>query len=79
MDIRDRLIERLGAWFEQVGKKKAATYKSHYATILNWDRRDQGENKGQFKTRTRATLDAIDDLERLSGPPQKQIAKASDG
>lgn len=34
----DNLIERLSAYIESTGKK----YKSHYATLLNWDRRDRG-------------------------------------
>lgn len=39
----DNLIERLSAYIESTGKK----YKSHYATLLNWDRRDRG---GKQKT-----------------------------
>lgn len=76
MSKRNEMIERLGGYIAQIGKDK---YKSHYAVILNWDRKDQGENKGQFKTRTRTTLDAIDDLERRSKPPQKQITEPANG
>lgn len=36
LDDADGLIERLSAYIESTGKK----YKSHYATLLNWDRRD---------------------------------------
>lgn len=39
--VRDKYIEDLNGWILQIGKKKAdAKYKSHYATILNWIRRD---------------------------------------
>ncbi len=35
-------IENLSAYIEQIGKKKSrAKYKSHYATILNWERMDE--------------------------------------
>lgn len=36
LDDADGLIERLSAYIESTGKK----YKSHYATLLNWNRRD---------------------------------------
>lgn len=37
-DKTDEYIERLSAYLESTGKDK---YKSHYATILNWYRRDK--------------------------------------
>jgi hypothetical protein len=52
-------IERLNDYIEQIGVKKASTkYKSHYATIRNWYRRDNpngtdkqsnGQSKPHFK------------------------------
>ena len=49
------LVERLSCYIEQQGKDK---YKSHYATLLNWHRKDQPQNippefrkmKGEDKT-----------------------------
>lgn len=41
-DFADR-IERLSGYIESTGKK----YKSHYATILNWARRDEEQGKGR--------------------------------
>ena len=38
---RNYYIENVSAYIEQTGKK----YKSHYATILNWHRRDVSEGK----------------------------------
>lgn len=38
---REYYIEQLSTYIEQTGKR----YKSHYATILNWHRRDEKENK----------------------------------
>lgn len=42
VDFADR-IERLSGYIESTGKK----YKSHYATILNWARRDEEQGKGR--------------------------------
>ena len=41
-DFADR-IERLSGYIESTGKR----YKSHYATILNWARRDEEQGKGR--------------------------------
>ena len=38
---RDHLIERLSAYMRSKGKR----YRDHYATILNWQRRDDAETK----------------------------------
>jgi hypothetical protein len=39
-------IERLGDYIDQIGVKKAASkYKSHYATIKSWYRRDNDKKK----------------------------------
>lgn len=43
---REYYIEQLSTYIEQSGKK----YKSHYATILNWYRRDEKENKVETET-----------------------------
>lgn len=40
VDFADR-IERLSGYIESTGKR----YKSHYATILNWARRDEEQGK----------------------------------
>lgn len=47
-------IERLSSYVASTGKK----YKSHYATIRNWARKDQTQQKEQQKGR----LDWIDDI-----------------
>lgn len=47
-------IERLSSYVASTGKK----YKSHYATIRNWARKDQTQKKEQTKGR----LDWIDDI-----------------
>ena len=47
-------IERLSSYVASTGKK----YKSHYATIRNWARKDQAQQKEQKKGR----LDWIDDV-----------------
>lgn len=44
------VIERLSGYIESSGKK----YKSHYATILNWKRRDEGDGKIEPKTYAQA-------------------------
>ncbi len=41
VDDADGLIERLSAYIESTGKK----YKSHYATLLNWNRKDNEGKK----------------------------------
>lgn len=46
-DRTDEYIERLSGYLKSIGKDK---YKSHYATILNWDRRDK-EQSGKTKSR----------------------------
>jgi phage replication O-like protein O len=46
-DRTDEYIERLSVYLESIGKDK---YKSHYATILNWYRRDK-EKGGKDKSR----------------------------
>ena len=46
-DKTDEYIERLSGYLESTGKDK---YKSHYATILNWYRRDK-EQVGKAKSR----------------------------
>ena len=43
------LVEKLSAGIESKGYK----YKSHYATILNWERRDKGGNHETNKRNTR--------------------------
>ena len=56
----DSYIERLSGYIESVGKNK---YKSHYATILNWQRRDtdaKAKGRGLPKTYTPSPND--DDL-----------------
>lgn len=40
-------------------KSKGKTYKSHYATILNWNRLDQKRQQEQDKPKTSAYMDAI--------------------
>lgn len=42
------MIERLSAYIEQKGKR----YKSHYATILNWIRRDEDNKKPSTEIET---------------------------
>ena len=45
-------IERLSLYIAQIGAMKAARYKSHYATILNWWHKDQdkvGDTNGATK------------------------------
>jgi hypothetical protein len=46
---RDDYIERLNDYIGQTGKK----YKSHYHTILNWHRRDEGNATGTHKANGR--------------------------
>ena len=41
IDNADSLIEKLSLYIESTGKK----YKSHYATLLNWDRKDNEGKK----------------------------------
>jgi len=50
-DKTDEYIERLSGYLESTGKDK---YKSHYATILNWQRRDKesGKAKGRGLPKT---------------------------
>jgi len=43
-DKTDEYIERLSGYLESTGKDK---YKSHYATILNWQRRDKESGKAK--------------------------------
>lgn len=50
-------IERLSSYVASTGKK----YKSHYATIRNWARKDQTQQKEQQKGR----LDWVDDVLRV--------------
>lgn len=45
---RDNLIERLGGYISSSGKK----YKSHYATIVNWARKDNLQQKPHLKIAT---------------------------
>ncbi len=40
----DSLIETMSAWLKQNGK----TYKDYYAALLNWDRRDAKEKRGEI-------------------------------
>lgn len=54
MDYQDK-IENLSVYLKKTGKK----YKSHYATILSWDRKDQRDKK---KSDPKGRLDWIDDL-----------------
>jgi hypothetical protein len=54
-DVRDQYIERLSGYLEQEGAK----YKSHYATILNWWRRDKE------KQQTTVKPSATDGLRRM--------------
>jgi len=42
------LIERLSCYMEQ-NPKNAKKYTNHYATILNWARRDGGNDNGKYK------------------------------
>ena len=42
--VYDSYLDRLDLYILQIGDKKAEKYKSHYATILNWKRRDDDEN-----------------------------------
>jgi len=68
-ETRDKYIEDLDGWILQIGKKKAnAKYKSHYATILNWIRRDgiekikrtkEPEEKKPLKKRDQKTQELI--------------------
>ena len=53
IDWEDK-IERLSSYMASTGKK----YKSHYATIRNWARKDSEKQKKEQKGR----LDWIDDL-----------------
>lgn len=39
-------IENLSSYIASIGKK----YKDHYATILNWDRREKQKNKKEYKS-----------------------------
>ncbi|MEN6587638.1 MAG: hypothetical protein ABFE02_16485 [Sulfuricella sp.] len=49
--MRDDYIEKADRYLEQIGPKKAAKYKSHYAMICNWIARD---NDGVKKPAARA-------------------------
>lgn len=51
VDFADR-IERLSGYIESTGKR----YKSHYATILNWARRDEEEGKPRGKPKEVSTI-----------------------
>jgi phage replication O-like protein O len=42
----EELIERLSAYLASTGKR----YRSHYATILNWKRREHGDNRKRTRT-----------------------------
>jgi hypothetical protein len=42
---REEYIERLSSYLEQIGPHSAKKYKSHYATILNWNRKDRQQEK----------------------------------
>ena len=55
-DLEER-IERLSSYVASTGKK----YKSHYATIRNWARKDTEQIK-QTTTTTKGRLDWIDDI-----------------
>jgi hypothetical protein len=56
---RDNMIERLSGYLASTGKK----YKSHYATMLNWARKDQSGNNGGTKPQ-QSTGDPIEDAIR---------------
>lgn len=44
-------IEAMNLYAAQIGKSKFAKYKSHYATILNWSRRENGHKDSQNRNR----------------------------
>jgi hypothetical protein len=43
------MIERLNGYIGQIGPQKAKKYKSHYHTILNWNRKD-GDQKSDISS-----------------------------
>ena len=47
-------IERLGTYIKQTGK----SYKSHYATILNWKARDEKDKPKNFREKSILFIDA---------------------
>jgi len=53
--FRER-VEKLSLGIESKGYK----YRSHYATILNWERRDEKNNQGKNKSRTTPTTEELD-------------------
>lgn len=55
-------IEQLSAYIESKGKR----YKSHYATILNWDRKRGGENgkKGVYSRHAREFWEAMESQDK---------------
>lgn len=55
-DLSQR-IERLDGYIEQTGKR----YKSHYATIRNWARKDADEAKGRASPARGATIYEVSD------------------
>lgn len=65
-DLNER-IERLSGYIAQSGK----SYKSHYATIRNWAKRDAGQNPGYTKTYKPSV-----EIVTVNG---KQYEKRSDG
>ena len=54
-------IERLSSYIASTGKR----YKSHYATILNWSRKDEKADKPKDKLKSKPTYD-INDIQARS-------------
>ena len=48
-------IERLSSYIASTGKR----YKSHYATILNWSRKDEKSEKGKLKSKPTYDINSI--------------------
>ena len=77
-------IERLSGYLCQIGPKKAGTYRSHYATILNWWRRDLKDGKvsdGEHENpNTRAARDFVNrELARTIRPNIPDVREDAEG
>ena len=67
-ELAESYIEKLDLYLESMGKKKK--YASHYATILNWIRRDIEADKKRSNRRT-ISRPATYDLAALSSAAKK--------
>jgi hypothetical protein len=90
---RDSYVERLSSYLAQIGDGKAKKYKSHYATIRNWDRMDrekQGQVKGgggngsasyrkSYSSRDAREYAAAEEAERINADLRRARARKAEG